>query len=687
MLRLRGVFNIMLSLFSVLSCLPAVSSPIGDKTLMAWVKLADLKQAGTGVLSIEREAGQFDSIVFGETTPGKWMAGSDNWARTQRDQGAAPLEQSTKNTVVQIAVIYRGNQVSIVRNGVEYASYSIERPLTFPVTSTVLIGKRHLDAGGTPFFAGAILDARIYNSALTLPLITAQKIGEKSGVEPLAWWCFADGKLKDRMGNFPYAELKGGAKIKDHALILNGKGAYMSARTTEIRHPKVTSVINYRPKEPGFVGDPIPFYWRGSYHVFYLKAGGPAGAPWAHIVSKDLIHWKELPHAVVPGDKKDGPDYEGCWTGSIIEHDGVFHMFYTGKNSADPLGDQKVIHATSKDLITWTKQLEQTFYADGKIYWSKPVNGAIDALLPYHHQAFRDPEVFWNAAEKRWWMLLHACTAVNPSGVIGLYTSDDLNQWTPQQPVYQGNYSFDCPHIFMSGSKWYIIAAGVVYTSANSPGGPYNQLMQPYGAGLLEVPKGAFDGKRQLIWGWMWDQEGYADEGNGKWGGVLSMVREVYANDDGELHQRPVQEVINFFNKPVSGVKSAFKEPHSFKVPANYMLHSSVVMDGKAVMSVGFREQPGDAKSGYKLIVNPGEQFIELKNGGTRSVKLPCKLDVSKPIDIRVFVLNDIIECFVDDAHAVSLHAYNFKTGSLSFGWEGGGSVQALTVNAPAKGD
>lgn len=162
------------------------------------------------------------------------------------------------------------------------------------------------------------------------------------------------------------------------------------------RTNKGSSIIHYRPEEPEKAGDPILFYWQGQYHVFYMRAGRTA-APWGHIVSGDLVRWKELPDAIKPGELTEDPDHEGCWTGSVIENNGTYHIFYTGKNLNDPKGDQKVMHATSIDLIHWTKHPEHTIYADGKIYWSKPVNGPVDDdVLNYHHQAFRDPEVFWN---------------------------------------------------------------------------------------------------------------------------------------------------------------------------------------------------------------------------------------------------------------------------------------------------
>jgi beta-fructofuranosidase len=76
-----------------------------DKTLVSWVALANTSQQGGSALTIQR-GDQFDGIVFGEKVPGKWMAGSDFYSRTQRDRQANPADSKT---FVQIAIVYKGN--------------------------------------------------------------------------------------------------------------------------------------------------------------------------------------------------------------------------------------------------------------------------------------------------------------------------------------------------------------------------------------------------------------------------------------------------------------------------------------------------------------------------------------------------------------------------------------------------
>jgi len=104
------------------------------------------------------------------------------------------------------------------------------------------------------------------------------------------------------------------------------------------------SPLHYRPRL-GSVADTIPFFWKSQYHVFYLRAG-LGKVPWEHIVSTDLIHWNELPSALVPDGDPDGPDGQDIGTGSVIAKDGTFHIFSTGINYRNKRGEQCIMHAT-----------------------------------------------------------------------------------------------------------------------------------------------------------------------------------------------------------------------------------------------------------------------------------------------------------------------------------------------------
>src|SRR5262245_61465649 len=100
------------------------SAPITDKTLVVWASPANLTQRGGSALTLEKSGGVFDAIVLGEVAPGKWMAGSNNFARTEKDQRATP-ESADATTFVQVAIVYQGKQVTLYRDGKKYAQYSV----------------------------------------------------------------------------------------------------------------------------------------------------------------------------------------------------------------------------------------------------------------------------------------------------------------------------------------------------------------------------------------------------------------------------------------------------------------------------------------------------------------------------------------------------------------------------------
>jgi sucrose-6-phosphate hydrolase SacC (GH32 family) len=464
-----------------------------------------------------------------------------------------------------------------------------------------------------------------------------------------------------------------------------------------IEPPRV-SPLHFRPQIGGS-GDTTAFYWRGTYHLFYLK-----DPHWEHRASTDLVHWQELPPALTKGNDPTGPDTEGCWSGSVMEHDGVFYLFYTGKNSRDPKGDQKVLVATcaDQDLVHWQKHPERTFYADGTYYWNTTINGSAASLGPHHGQAFRDPDVFWNETQQEWWMLLHTVTVDGMMPCIGLYTSKDLVTWTAKPPLVRypaAQESIDCPHAAPVQGHWFILTADANYISAKGPEGPYPPKTTRYDFGDLFVPKSLFDGKRRLIWGWIRDLEGQRDSGKALWGGTISIAREIYPNSAGEFCERPAAEMIKAFSqtaidlslKPAVQTVSGRWQYHGsewvgkdgecrFQVPDNYLLQCSVQLDPNAEFTVAMRQQI-DLDKGYKLTMSPKNHTAAMTRANQR-FSANINIDVTKPVKIQAFVQGAIIECFINDRLAFTCRAYDYDKGSLGLTVAGGRAiVQQLVIS------
>jgi len=148
---------------------------ITAKTLEAWVSLADLRQAGGGVMTLQSlDGGVFDSIVFGEREPGCWLAGSDGFSRTQAFDG--PAETEADKRLVHLAIVYAADgTVTGYRDGRPYGkSYRTAPPVTYRAgAAQIVFGMRHGPAGGNKMLSGLVARAKLYDRALSADEIAA----------------------------------------------------------------------------------------------------------------------------------------------------------------------------------------------------------------------------------------------------------------------------------------------------------------------------------------------------------------------------------------------------------------------------------------------------------------------------------------------------------------------------------
>lgn len=200
--------------------------------------------------------------------------------------------------------------------------------------------------------------------------------------------------------------------------------------------------IFYRP-EDGVAADFIPFWKNGEFRLFYLKdyrnveAKGE-GTPWFQISTKDFLHYREHGEMIPRGTIAEQDLY--VYTGSVIEANGMFHIFYTGHNphfASQGKPKQAVMHAVSSDLNTWSKVAEDTLYANP------------DKFEP---DDFRDPFVFWDEDSKKYCMLLtvREKNSGYTSGATAIYSSENLKSWTYERIFWAPNlyHTHECPDLF-----------------------------------------------------------------------------------------------------------------------------------------------------------------------------------------------------------------------------------------------
>jgi Protein of unknown function (DUF1553)/Protein of unknown function (DUF1549)/Planctomycete cytochrome C/Concanavalin A-like lectin/glucanases superfamily len=157
----------------------ARSAPLeGDlkaRTLEAWVKLDNLMQRGGGAFTLQTPDGfVFDAIVFGEREPGQWMAGSDGFRRTASFQ--APEERDATKRPLHFAIVYDADgTITGYRDGKPYGKpYRSAGLVPFQAGKAVAaFGVRHEPVGGNKMLAGIVVQARLFNRALTAAEVAA----------------------------------------------------------------------------------------------------------------------------------------------------------------------------------------------------------------------------------------------------------------------------------------------------------------------------------------------------------------------------------------------------------------------------------------------------------------------------------------------------------------------------------
>ncbi len=161
-----------------------------------------------------------------------------------------------------------------------------------------------------------------------------------------------------------------------------------------------------------------PFYDRGNYHIFYqANPHAPIwdNICWGHLISKDMIHWKELKIALYPDDPK--LDMDGCWTGSVcVDQNGVPRIFYTAGNNQE-LPNQSIACAIPKDM--GDIQLQE---------WNKEGIILRQSLGEGFLGEFRDPYVIYRNGEYH--ILVGTGDENNGGGNALVYTSPDLKEFT-----------------------------------------------------------------------------------------------------------------------------------------------------------------------------------------------------------------------------------------------------------------
>jgi sucrose-6-phosphate hydrolase SacC (GH32 family) len=408
-------------------------------------------------------------------------------------------------------------------------------------------------------------------------------------------------------------------------------------------------------------GDPFPTYWDGVWHLYTLSADLRQVY---HLTSTDLVKWSEHAPAMVA---------RGIATGTVVRHDDKYYLFYTDA------GTQTIRLVVSDN--PWRFDFEK----------SRLVAKADNKVYQFHKKKFRDCYVFFNEAEKCWWMLIEATH--DDKVAVGLFTSQDLLTWTQRDPIFKdgSRAHASCPQVFEHDGRWFLtlLDANTWVYEAGSLQGPWENAGSYHSTHFTAASRYADDGKRRLCWGFFTKRNTPERNVKPEYGGPTGVGRELVFNSAGKLGVRPLPELVAAIRepahnaalfdcaRPLRGTWELDAGKREFRCTGDdggallldlpgenpdYYFEAEIVLASPASRADVLVRTAEALDRGYRIAADAGADEVAIRQartgGGTFHEKDHPVAD-GKPVKVQIFVCDSMMEVFVDDHLSLSARVFD----------------------------
>ena len=467
-----------------------------------------------------------------------------------------------------------------------------------------------------------------------------------------------------------------------------------------------------------WINDPNgPCYYDGYWHMFfqhnpYIADFGPMG--WGHVRSPDLAHWEHCPIAIMP--TPGGYDAAGCWSGSVVIHDGVPHMMYSGvadmmlwsiDDEIPPSDRQRIPQGYYHEFLLEIDQETQCIAtsSDNLQTWDKHAANPVIPAIPEDLDliGFRDP-FLWKEDDGRWYMLLGSGIKER-GGVALLYRSADLLEWEYVNPLYVGDpaesgINWECPNFLDLGTKHMLVVSPhgrPVYWLGDYAGHRFTPDGSPkrldwgdvfYAPNSLRDPTG-----RWLMWGWIREARGRDQYAAAGWASCLTLPREISLDASGKLMVKPADEMRQLRAATLfEGVVSL--SPNGPDLLNNVRgdrleISCHVIAADCETVGIQFGRTP-DGQQCTELIYDftrGALRLIREQSTDTAEVTVdPCEcrlvLDDDEPLHLTLYLDNSVIEVYANERISMTSRIYPSRDDAqgLQMVCTGGRATAQVTV-------
>ncbi|MBM7420255.1 MULTISPECIES: glycoside hydrolase family 32 protein [Chryseobacterium] len=458
----------------------------------------------------------------------------------------------------------------------------------------------------------------------------------------------------------------------------------------------------------GYVGDVMPYYENGKFHLFFLHDAKtkPAGEGFHDIHSFETSNLTDFSYQgrMIPYGKSNEPDF-AVGTGSMIKVGNTYYYYYTGHNATGSfLQDnprESILLATSTDMKNWTKI--KSF--------------KMTAPIGYYDFEFRDPHVFYNEQESKYWMLISAQNDGDRKAVILKMTTTDpaSGNWVSEGTIYTSsapeNYiMLECPDLFKMGNYWYLLfsenwssTTGTQYRMSTSPNGPWIKPADPrFDGSYLYAAKTASDGINRYLFGWTARKVPESNSGGKDWAGNL-VTHQLVQNADGTLGVKQPQAISSLFTQSTTltlekASGNATQNGNSISIGnngvatfANLKVANQINFDLKISNSGSsglILAHDVDQGNGMKIAFEPKFNRIaaySMVNGTENFDNLyAMTFDPDHTYKINVTISNNVCIVYIDNKVAFSSRVYNVNAKKWSLFGDNNQSVYSnITIKNP----
>lgn len=428
-------------------------------------------------------------------------------------------------------------------------------------------------------------------------------------------------------------------------------------------------IYHYQPPY-NWMNDPNGLiHWKGEYHLFYQhNPDSPlhANMHWGHAVSRDLVHWQDLPIALAP--TPNSPDKDGVWSGCAVDGDGVPVIFYTGV-----FPESQLAVRCSDDMRSFEK------YAGNPVIAGPPAG--LDVF------GFRDPFV-WKEADG--WYMLVGSGIKGVGGTVFLYRSPDLLHWDYLHPLLTGDKNdtgimWECPGFFpLGGDQWALYVSITPLAYVEYFVGTYrdHRFTPDFHrrldhSGLFYAPQSFVDAQgRRLMFAWVRESRAERHLSSAGWSSMQSIPRVLTPGSGGLIQIDPAPELqtLRRDHQHVESLRvSSMGDNLDGMAGRNIEIVAEFIPESAEAFGLKLLTAP-DGSEETRLVYDVTAQTLTLDRSRSRwnpgdvdmtplSGKVP--LSPGEPLRLRVFVDGSVIEVIANGTESLTGRVYPMRAESV----------------------